>query len=410
MLLTIEIIIVLVLAYTWLVYPFVIRKLAGRRPVREPAQPATDESLPRAAVLLSAHEEEATIAARLENLLELDYPFEKLRIFVGIDGGSDNTGRIAEYFAKKHRRVHSLISPENRGKSAMLKDLVSMAEAREPDTEILAFTDANVFFHQNALRLMAHRFADPYTGGVCGRLVLTTPKGSFSQESAYWKWETRMKLAESGMDSCLGANGAIYAIRKGVFWEQLPANTVVDDFVIGMKVRESGLKMVFEPAAVAEEEAPGRIRQEWSRRVRIGSGDYQALVLCRACLLPRFGKFAFMFWSHKVLRWFTPHLFIVLLILSGIAIVFAPGQVLWSDFSMVVRNPAWGPHFVILLLFLVLVICAGIGRLAARLPLPGKRLFAMCDHFVSMQAALFAGFIRFCTGRLSGTWQRTSRS
>ena len=106
-------------------------------------------------------------------------------------------------------------------------------------------------------------------------------------------------------------------IRTGLFWAEIPDNTIIDDFVIGMKVREQGYRMVYAPTAVAREELPETLDDEWRRRIRIGAGDYQALVLCRKCLLPRYGKFAWMFWSHKVARWFTPHLLLLLTISSA---------------------------------------------------------------------------------------------
>src|SRR6185503_6079299 len=115
------------------------------------------------------------------------------------------------------------------------------------------------------------------------------PSGGKTDESVYWKFETWLKTRESELDSCLGANGAIYAIRARLFWASIPPNTIIDDFVIGMKVREQGYRMLYEPRAIALEELPPEVAHEWKRRVRIGAGDYQAIRLCRACLSPSFG-------------------------------------------------------------------------------------------------------------------------
>lgn len=192
-----------------------------------------------------------------------------------------------------------------------------------------------------------------------------------------------MKQRESRIDSCLGANGAIYAIRRGVFWEDIPDNTIVEDLVIGMKVRESGRRMVYEPGAVAEEEAP-IVADEWHRRVRIGAGDYQALWLCRRCLAPGYGRLAWMFWSHKVLRWFTPQILVLLYVMSCLR------PLLLTCLSL-------------------LVVAGAIGAVFSETRSNVLRPFVLCDHFLTMQAALLAGFIRFCRGRLTGTWQRTPR-
>jgi len=208
-------------------------------------------------------------------------------------------------------------------------------------------------------------------------------------EGFYWRWETQLKVMESALDSCLGANGAIYAIRSELFWSDIPDNTVVDDLVIGMKVREQGFKMIYEPDAIATEEFP-EIADEWGRRVRIGAGDYQALGLCRSCMLPRYGTFAWIFWSHKVLRWFTPHMVLLLVICSLLSVTRrqdSSGLVLLAE--------------LILAGIFIFLLCALAGTRV--------RALAMFRHFVVMQTALFAGFLRFCKGNLRGSWERTAR-
>ena len=230
-----------------------------------------------------------------------------------------------------------------------------------------------------------------------------------SSENIYWNIEAKLKEAESRIDSCLGANGAIYAIRTRLFWDALPGNTIVDDFVIGMKVREAGYRMIFDPEAVAEEELPQEA-SEWQRRVRIGAGDFQALSLCRRLLLPKYGFFAWIFCSHKVLRWLTPHLLIALLALTATELI-ATG-------SLLSRCIAAG--FVLYSLF------ASLGAIGNKEAQSEKcRVKAVSDfrfqvscftflfkiflHGLMMQAALFTGFLRYCRGDLKGTWERTPR-
>jgi len=396
---------VLALAYAWLVYPLLLAAVGRRRAAHERA--AGDAALPRVAVLLSAHNEEACVRPRIENLLALDYPPDRLKIHVGSDGSTDRTAEAARAAAARDGRVVVREFAVNRGKVAVLKEMVS-AESGEhgasqagaceaAGAECLVFTDANTVFRPDALRRLVRHFSDPQVGAVCGRLLLRRGKrplpassgsnafndlndfngSNDSPEGAYWRLENRLKEWESALDSCLGVNGAIYAMRPELFWREVPDNTLVDDFVLGMKVRERGKRVLYEPRAIAEEELP-EIGAEWVRRVRIGAGDYQALMLCRRCLLPRYGRFAWMFWSHKVLRWFTPH------ILLAAAVCAAAG--------------------------------AGIGSRTGSLVLAGLALFglcaipfAACRHFLAMQAALFAGFVRFCRGNLRGAWKRTPR-
>ncbi len=373
-----------VLAYTWLLYPLVMWRVARRR--RDVVWPPAD--LPGVAVVVSAHNEERVIVERLANLAGLDYPADRLRVYVGVDGGSDATVSLARQWAATHTNVEVTATEQNRGKTAMLKQLVW--RVGEP---VIVFTDANTHFAPDALRRLTAPLADARVGGVCGRLVFRRSADGATQEGGYWSIETLLKTAESRLDSCLGANGAIYAVRRDGFWQALPDNTIVDDFVIGMKVREQGWRFVYEPRACAWEDMPSRVEQEWARRVRIGAGSFQALGLCRRCLSSRFGWFACAFWSHKVLRWFTPHL-----MLAAMAAAAA-----WALVGVTAARVLPAAAAVLILA------CGLMGCLFGRATSWWLKPFQFVYYFLAMQAALFAGFIRYCRGNLSGAWARTER-
>lgn len=372
-----------------------VAAIPGRAP--EPARENGEE--PCVGVLLSAYNEEKHIRGRLENLQESCYGPDRVRIYVGVDGATDGTAGIVAEWAAGRPNVVLQVQRERRGKTATLKSLA--ARSTEP---LLVFTDANTFFEPATLRKLVSHFRDPRVGGVCGRLVFHEAPSGETEETAYWGWEDRLKMHESRLDSCLGANGAVYAIRRELFPAEIPANTIVDDFVIGMKVREQGCRMVYDPSAVAHEQLPRTVRDEWQRRVRIGAGDYQALWLCRRCLLPRFGAFAFAFWSHKVLRWFTPHLLVAMAVLSGAGI--ACEYALAGPLSLFSHA---GVLSLSLAAQIVFYACAAVGRHLGNGPGGVRRSLRGCHYFVAMQAALLAGFFRFVSGPISGTWARTPR-
>lgn len=379
------------LVYGWGVYPL----LLASRPSRKIKPPEGTDSIrsPSVSVILSAYNEAGNIRERLMNLLEFKLPGSGIEIHVGTDGCTDATARIAAEVAAGDVRVRVHEFPVNRGKVAVLKDLVKRSGG-----ELLVFTDANTHFAPDVMDRMLPWFVDPSVGGVCGRLdLVSSARSADSAEGTYWGLETRLKVAESDIDSCLGANGALYVIRRELFWNEIPDNTIIDDFVIGMKVRERGFRMLYEPRALATEELP-EVGAEWKRRVRIGAGDFQALGLCRACLSPRMGAFAWMFWSHKVLRWFTPH---ALLALCGLSLAGSCMQPVCTS-AFMVSAVSFG-------LLTALLLAAGLGRMAQGVRLPCGRLLRLCDHFVTMQAALFAGFLRYCRGGLKGSWARTPR-
>ncbi|NQT92727.1 MAG: glycosyltransferase, partial [Lentisphaerae bacterium] len=397
---TVLVLLSLVMAYAWIGYPAFILCLGSRRRRKRNVE-GPDAAV--TAALFAAHNEEAHIEERLRNLVSLEPALAS--IHVGVDGSTDRTADIAKAFAEKEPRVHVHEFPEQRGKSAVIRDLVSVCGEGPDKPEILLFTDANTFFRPDALGHLLAAFAESDVGGVCGRLVFhsgdaTGGHAAPTSEGFLWRCETGLKAGESRLDSCLGANGAIYAIRRELFWHDFPANTVVDDFVIGMKVREQGYRMVFESEAVADEELPGT-SGEWTRRVRIGSGDFQALVLCVRCLCPRYGVFAWMFFSHKVLRWFTPHT-MVLFGLASFLLLYRHG---WGEPGV---RGSMGGTLGSLVVGTTLALW-GVGRLlrgvASRFAAPLR----FVDHFMTIQAALFAGFLRFCAGDLKGYWRRTER-
>ena len=512
------VILLALLVYTWVLYPLSMmvvsraeptpspsREGSGREENPPPAPPGrgagggvgtspkefpSSEGLgvgfsPPVAILFSAHNEEAVIQERLENLDRLDYPAEKIQVYAGIDGGSDRTAEIAVEWAKSHPNVTVFAEPKNHGKMVMLKKLVGEVETLDVRREtlnvkgetlgvrrktlddspltshvsrftshishltshILVFTDANTMFAPDALRRLVAPFEDPKVGGVCGRLVFVAKETvdhrhqtsdhrpqtpdlrpqtsariqgeadasrsevcglmsvvssvSGTDEPVYWNFETRLKMAESSLDSCLGANGAIYAVRSELFSMDIPGNTIIDDFVIGIKVREQGYRMVYEPGAVATEDLPETVQDEWRRRIRIGAGAYQALSLCRACLSPRYGVFAWMFWSHKVLRWVTPHLGLLLLAASGGLVVAASRAERGGNWALWCVPGAAG----------VVVCLAGVAGWFLRNSRMGwARPLRLLGYFLAMQTALFVGFLRFCRGNLSGAWERTERS
>jgi cellulose synthase/poly-beta-1,6-N-acetylglucosamine synthase-like glycosyltransferase len=373
-----------IIVYAWLVYPLLLRLLRARREVQR--EEVTD--LAPVAVVLSAHNEEKHLRDRVENIRSLTYPAERVSIYLGVDGSTDRTSEIATQLAAGDPGLHVTDRPERRGKISMLRDLV--ASCSEP---ILVFTDANCMFQPDALERLIEHFDDPEVGGVCGRLVFLDAKGAPSDEGVYWRWETRLKTRESAIDSCLGANGAIYAIRRELFWDQIPANTIVDDFVIGMKVREQGFRMLYESRAEVREELPPDVSHEWGRRVRIGAGDYQALAFCFRLLSPAYGSFAWMFFSHKVLRWFTSHLLLLVVVATAVG--------MFTTISILTMAG--------------LIVCAGLaggtvlGRFVDDRRWPALGIFRQCGYWVTIQAALFCGFLRYCRGGLTGHWDRTDR-
>ncbi len=337
--------------------------------------------LPSVSIIIAAHNEESVIEKTLSNCLELRYPSERLEIVLGSDGSTDRTVEIAKEFEKRGVRVIAFTA--RRGKLAVIRDCAEQARG-----EVLVFSDANTLLHRDAIHHLVRHFRDPVIGAVCGELRFVTPEGMLRNEGLYWRYETALKILESRMDSVLGANGAIYAVRKELF-PSLPPGIITDDFVVPMKVRSRGFRVIYDPEALAMEESPSTVKDEFRRRMRIGAGNWQALWHCRALLLPWKGFVSFAFWSHKVARWFTPFL-----LLLGLAANL-----------LLMSNMVWRGVLAAQLAFYA---AAALGSALRRSGLPIGPL-RLAFYFVVINAALAVGLVRGLLGAQSGTWQRTAR-
>lgn len=293
--------------YTYVIYPFLLFlfvKIFTKKRKKE----FGNEYFPKISMIISAYNEEDVISDKISNCLELNYPEDKLEILLGSDGSIDNTNKIIKY--KKNDRIKIFLYDVRVGKTGVLNKLVP-----ESTGEILIFSDASSIYEHNALKEIIKPFKDKNIGGVCGRLLFknnnANPGGE--GEKLYWSYETAIKKLESKINSFVGASGAIYAIRKKLF-RKLPEEAIIDDFLISMSILIKGYKLIFREEAVAYETTAGSMKDEFKRRVRIGSGNFQSIKYLRPLLFNKNIKRVITFWSHKLLRWTVPIALLILLI------------------------------------------------------------------------------------------------
>lgn len=367
--------------YSYVGYPVIV-SIVSRLCGRDPTPPARgDDASPRIALLIVAHNEADVIESRIENALAQAYPPDRLQIVIASDGSDDGTVEICRRYSD---RVTLLAFSHRRGKAATLNDAVAGLDA-----DVVVLSDANTLMEPAALQRLARWFCHLDVGVVCGRLVLTDPRSGRNVDSVYWRYETHLKRCEARLDALLGANGAIYAIRRA-FFPPLPAATAVDDFVIPLLAKlRTGCRIVYDGDAVAREESAPDLRGEFGRRARIGAGGFQALGVLWPLLHPRHGWTAFAFWSHKVLRWVCPFLMVGAL-LSGVALARYP-LYRWMNISQGVFYS----------------LCVAGALLPADCKWRFLRVFPM---FATMNLALLVGFVRWLRGAQTGLWQRTIRS
>lgn len=297
-----------ILVYHWVIFPLVLwvwGKITPRRFQRE-------ERLEpfKISVVMAVHNEEAIIADKMKNLLAMDYPRDKLEILIGSDDSTDRTDEIIESFnCPQVRLIH--YSPQA-GKAVVQNRLL-----REATGDLVLCTDADSFLSPESLKLIVENFLDPKVGVVNPHYQRVNEDGS-PAESFYDHWETKVKELEGRLGAMVGCNGYANMVRKSLA-TPIPDDTILDDFILGISPFRKGYDVVCEPRAlvVTRTESEG---VEYRRKSRISSGNLQALLRCYDILSPKYGKKAWVYFSHKVLRMMVPFLLFSMLIGSALRI------------------------------------------------------------------------------------------
>src|SRR5215217_2482641 len=258
---------------------------------------------PSVAVIVAAYAEEDVIAARVANLLALDWPRGRLQVVVAVDGGADPG---ADATAERARAAGAdLVLELPRGGKVRAQD----AAVRAASGELLAFGDANALWEPGALRALAAAFEDPAVGYACGQVAFVS-EGGTNQEGVYWRYEMWLRGRESALASVTAGNGAIYAVRPEAYIEVDPV--MGHDLSFPFNMVKRGWRAVDVPGARATEKMVPSIEGEWVRKRRMMSHAWP-IVLRGGLLDPRGYPplYGLMMLSHRVLRYATPLLHVV---------------------------------------------------------------------------------------------------
>ena len=360
-------------------YPAVLAALAAlrRRPPR-----ASEEPRERVAMIIAAFNEERVIAAKIENALSLDYPPGLFTVVIAADGSSDRTAEIARSFDDP--RVVCLHEPARRGKGHALNRAVAATSC-----DVLVLSDANNFYSPDSIRRLVSRLREPGVGGATGakRIVASRERAASGGDGLYWRYESKIKTAESALGGTVTADGEIFAMRRELYRE-IPAAVINDDMYLTFRLVDQRLHVVYEPEAVATEEASITIREDFNTKVRMIAGGMQSLRQEWRTILGSAG-FAVKFLSHKLLRWLMPLVLLTLLISS----------------AALAAQPVFAALFATQLAFYLLAAIGGwLNSRGAR-----PTLAYVPFYFVIMNFAAAGGLWRYLRGRHSVLWTKAAR-
>jgi cellulose synthase/poly-beta-1,6-N-acetylglucosamine synthase-like glycosyltransferase len=376
-------------AYTYLLYPVLLfitsalvqvmrdwRYINSRHDRRRAI--LSREGVPTVTLIVPAHNEEQRLPDKIANIRALDYPADRLQVIFVSDGSTDDTNDILS--AAKDENIQVLLLPDRKGKANALNEAVARA-----NSDILIFSDAATLFAPNALRNLVRHFADPQVGVACGALQFQGTRESDQTEGIYWKYECMLRLLESRLDINLQASGAIYAVRPECY-TPLDPSVLLDDFVIPMRARSLGYRIVHDPEAVAIDFAAASVEGEFTRRVRLAVGSFRELRHFLGMRLDAATHVAFF--SHKVLRWVLPFSMIGLL---------ASNWALWG-------TPFYEATLVAQLAFYTWAA----GGFLLHDQVRGIRFALLGYYLVAIHLAFLVGLIKYLFARQDGTWQRVS--
>jgi cellulose synthase/poly-beta-1,6-N-acetylglucosamine synthase-like glycosyltransferase len=361
------------IAYTYLGYPLVAAALAR---FFQTEQPSSAPYLPSVSVCVAVHNGAEHVAQKVESLLELDYPAERIEFLLYSDGSTDETEAVIREFAARDPRIILLSGAERKGKPSALNALRAAARG-----EVLVMTDIRQPFARGTVKALVAPLGNPEVGCVSGNLVLKGMTGA----GTYWRYEKFIRMSEARLGKMVGVTGTVYAIRRADF-PSLPAAVILDDVWVPMQVALARKRITFVAAAEAYDEAFDDDR-EFGRKVRTLAGNYQLFSLNPRLLSPLANPAWFQVVSHKLLRLVCPWA-LAMLFVGSFAAAFGGGD-LDPNERLFWRALAIGQC----VFYALALLGARAGRLAG-----------LARTFVLLNAAAVLGLWRYARGAQRVTW------
>ncbi len=377
----------IIVCYTFLGYGILLYLLVLIKRILKPVDsraPADYE--PFVSLVVPCYNEADLMERKIINCRGLDYPADKLSVYFITDGSTDHFAEVIS----RYPDIQLLHKSQRAGKAAAENRAMQFVK-----TPIVIFSDANAILNQEAIRYIVKHFTDERTGCVSGEKRILrehAENASTAGEGIYWKYESLLKNLDAELNSCVGAVGELFAIRSSLY-EELPEDTLVDDFMQSMQIASKGYKIAYEPKAIAAEMASENVKEELKRKIRISAGNWQAIKRLSGKL--RFTKTPILFFqyiSHKVLRWSVVPFFIILVLLLNIPLA-VTGALAYKYFLYAQTG------------FYAIAVAGYVFK--------NRHIhftaFFIPYYFCVMNYAALAGLAKFLSGQQKATWEKAKR-
>lgn len=345
---------------------------------------------PEVTLFVAAYNEREYVDAKVQNAKSLHYPPEKMHHLWVTDGSDDGTPELLQQYSGVEVHHH----PARNGKIAAMNRGMQFVK-----TPIVIFSDANTELGKDSIREIVRLFRNPKVGCVSGEKRIRSKEADAAAgagEGLYWKYESTLKKWDAELYSVVGAAGELFAIRTAL-WQEVEKDTLLDDFIISLRVAMQGYTIQYNPNAYAIETASANVKEELKRKVRIAAGGIQSVVRLWPLLnIFKYGLLSFQYISHRVLRWTLTPLLLLLILPLNLALALPQGLFSPGLYSLLF----WGQA--------LFYVAALLGWALEQRQLKVKALFVPYYFFI-MNLSVFLGLGRYLKGQQSVNWERAVR-
>lgn len=295
---------------------------------------------PTVTIMVVAHNEEKVIFEKLINIIELNYPQDKIEFLVASDNSTDETNQIVAQFIKNHpnHKIRLYEVKARKGKTNAQNEAQKLVT-----TEYLVMTDANSMMDKDSVIELMASFTSEEIAYVSGRLTIINQASSdiSNAEANYWDSDLATREIEGRIQTITAGNGAIYACRTNDYYEFDPIQC--HDSAMPPMYALQGKRAIANHDAVAYEKAGEVIEDEFGRKVRMNRIILKQIMPdVRILNIFKYKWFSYFYFGHRTCRYllWLSHLmlfiFNALLIQKSLffGIAFA-GQVLFYLLSLV---------------------------------------------------------------------------
>lgn len=256
---------------------------------------------PTATIMVVAHNEEKVILEKLNNIVSLTYPQEKIEFLIASDNSTDKTNEIVKSFINAHKDLKIKLYEVKARKG---KTNAQNEAHKTVTTDYLIMTDANSIMSKDSVTELMAAFTSDDIAYVSGKLSIINQQSSdiSNAESSYWDSDLASRETEGRIQTITAGNGALYAIRTTDYYDFDPIQS--HDSAMPTLYALQGKRAIANHDAVVYEKAGENIEDEFKRKVRMNRGILRNILPdVRILNIFKYRWFSYFYLGHRTCRY-----------------------------------------------------------------------------------------------------------